>query len=155
MDPAGEYLKALEQLEVVVAQTANPGERQQIRFNMSLCYERLGRIEPAVRCLNEIIEIGREGRYFENAHLMLARYHSEAGLHERAVEQLRLLLQSNVSSPTRQDAYFRLVESLLRLKRFDQARAALNEVHETSSNRALIEDYRDRIRRWSMESGDG
>ena len=146
----GDHERALEQYEAAIGGIDDLESRQQVCLAMAQCYERSGQVGPAVERLRDIINIGRPGRYFEAAHLMLARYYYVAGHRERAVEQLRELLGTEVAFSSRQEAYVRLVEILVELERFDEANAALTELEVTLSNRALIEDLRDRISRRSQ-----
>jgi len=146
----GDYERALEQYEAAIGGIADLESRQQVCLIMAQCYERSGQVGLAIERLRDIINLDRPGRYFEAAHLVLARYYYVGGHHERAVEQLRELLDSEVTFSSRQEAYVRLVEILVELERFDEANAALAELEVTPSNRALVEDLRDRISRRSL-----
>ncbi len=144
-----EYDKAIEQLEAVVGSIEEPQERQGVCLDMARCYERLGRIELAIGRLKDIINLSLAGEEFEQAHLILARFYHEAGLHEQAVILLNQLLLGPISHHTKQAAHSRLAGYLLELHRFEDAMAALDRVEVNSSNRAMINDLRDRIRRRS------
>ena len=145
----GEYKKALEQYEAVVGVIEDVEQRQTVCLEMAECYEQLGQIEFAIARLTDIIHLGRGGGIYETAHLILARYYYEAGMNERAVEQLERLLSGPVSFYTRQEAFTRLATSLLELNMFSQAEEALANVEVNSSNRAKVEDLRTRIARRS------
>ena len=144
-----EHKKALEQYEAVVGVIEDVEQRQSVCLEMAECYEQLGQIEFAIARLTDIIHLGRGGGIYETAHLILARYYYEAGMNERAVEQLERLLSGPVSFYTRQEAYTRLATSLLELNMFSQAEQALSHVEVNPANRAKVEDLRTRIERRS------
>lgn len=144
-----DYGKAIEQLEAVVGSIKEPRERQSVCLDMATCYERLGRVELAIGRLKDIINLSQAGETFEQAHLILARFYHQAGLHEQAVVLLNQLLHGPISYHTKQASYTRLAGYLLELHRFEEAMAALDQVEVNSSNRAMINDLRDRIRRRS------
>lgn len=149
----GDTAGALEHYEAIVNRITDEDIRQGVLSSLAEGYERAGRYDLAVLQLEEIVRSGRKGRYFEEAHLRLARYWNERGEFERCVDQLRELLETEVTFETRQNALVRIVESLIQLQSFDEAREALQQVAVMPSNKALVDDLTDRIRRWSMSDG--
>lgn len=155
--------KALENYEAASLLVRDKGKLQEIYFNIAQAYELLERPEKAIEELRKVIETGIAGRYYENAFLMLARYYRYAAAESEndssqyyvaVVKLMDDLLggENEVTATTRQEALLIKTHGQLELKQFTAARGTLAELEKMSispSNRALIEDYRDRLDRQS------
>lgn len=160
----GEDAKALKHYEAVEKTVTDPKQLQEIYHYLASNYERLNFTDKAIDRLRRIIEIGIPGRFYEDAYLTLVRYYRVAAevndemageYYKIVVDLLYKLLGSGneISEPTRNESLLALVHSLLELKRFEEAEVALDQLPKqpaSSANRALIDDYRDRLQRHKM-----
>lgn len=160
----GEDAKALKHYEAVEETVTDPKKLQEIYHYLAGNYERLNFTDKAIEKLRKIIEIGIPGRFYEDAYLTLVRYYRVAAEvnDEKAGEYYNIVVDllynllnggNEISTSTRNESLLALVHSLLELKRYDEAEVALDQLPEhpsSSANRALIEDYRDRIKRHKM-----
>lgn len=160
----GDDAKALKHYEAAEKIVTDPKKLQEIYHYLAGSYERLNLTDKAIEKLRKIIEIGIPGRFYEDAYLTLVRYYRVAAEvnDEKAGEYYKIVVDliynlldsgNEISESTRNESLLALVHSLLELKRYDEAEVALDQLPKhpaSSANRALIDDYRDRIKRHSM-----
>jgi tetratricopeptide (TPR) repeat protein len=159
----GKIDEALENYEVASGMVKDQEKLQEIFQKMATNYELQADYNKSIEYLKKIIEINIPGRENENAYLALARYYRIAAsnnnkesnaYHSMVIDLMEGLLESNeaITETSHQEALMIKAHSLLELKRFDETRLALSRLEKmnvTPTNRALIEDYKDRLKRHS------
>ena len=159
----GKIEESLENYEEASRMIKDKEKLQEIFQKIATNYEMLGAYNKSIEYLEKIIEINIPGRENENAYLALARYYRIAAsnnnkesitYHNMVIDLMDGLLSSNknITETSHQEALMIKAHSLLELKRFDETRQALSSLEKmnvTPTNRALIEDYKDRLKRHS------